>query len=720
MRNAFACALAAVLVFALMLGIACTSKSSEPKPPPIPTADAIEQATAESSGSSETEDTSIPPPTEATAEPERAGFYRNTTYGFSISYPPEWIKDEINTSGLLASFHDPDDTCLIQLFIEYLPEIMTSKDYATLIIDTLEQSLSDFQVLSAGDIDLGGKPGFRHQFTGVESGIRIKAELVSLVRKSHALVIMATSPEPLFDEQKDIIDEIISSFRLEEPKPFGVPRDGSLTLFDTGPRTLDPALLRDATSASYALEVFSGLVTLNQDLQVIPDIAEKWKISTDGKTYTFQLRKGVHFHNGKEVKADDFKYSIERACDPATGSQTAANYLGDIVGVKEKLSGKAAQVSGVKVVDDHTLQLTIDAPKAYFLAKLVHPVSFVTDRENVESGEEWWQTPNGTGPFTIKDWKPDELLILERNDLYYRELPSIKNAVFRLWGGVPMIMYETGEIDIAYASAFDIERVLDPANPLNKELITTPEFSLWYLVFNSDTEPFDDIMVRKAFSHAVDKDKIIRLVLKDMVKRADGILPPGMPGYNEKLKGLEFNPEKAKELLRESKYGSVAHLPPITFTTSGRGEISPINEALIDMWRQVLGVEVSIRQLEPEKYPYVIDAEKDELCDVGWIADYPDPQNFLDSLFHTDSRDNTGEYSNPAIDALLEAAREEMDTNVRLSMYQEIEQLLVDDAACLPLFFSVNYTLVKPYVKGFVPSPMPISWLKYISIQQED
>jgi oligopeptide transport system substrate-binding protein len=180
---------------------------------------------------------------------------------------------------------------------------------------------------------------------------------------------------------------------------------------------------------------------------------------------------------------------------------------------------------------------------------------------------------------------------------------------------------------------------------------------------------------------------------------------------------LGYDPDGAMEALRQSKYGGASNLPPITFTTSGLGSISPIYEAMIAMWRENLGVNVEIRQIEPERYPYVIEEEKDEMFEIGWTADFPDPQNFLDVLFHTGSKNNTGEYSNPAVDAKLDAARREMNESERLRLYQEAEQMLVDDAACLPLFFGYSYVLVKPYVKGYPASPLPIPWLKYISIE---
>jgi len=508
-----------------------------------------------------------------------------------------------------------------------------------------------------------------------------------------------------------------ASQSLSLKKVPGTPEEATLNLFDVGPQTLDPALAREVTSMNYICEIFSGLVSFDPKLNLIPDIASRWEVSEDGRTYIFFLRRGVRFHNGREVKAQDFKYSLERACDPRTGSRTAATYLGDIVGAMEKLAGRAREVRGIKVLDDYTLQITIDAPKVYFLQKLAHPCAYVVDRENVESGADWWRHPNGTGPFKLKKWEKDKLLILERNDSYYGQLPELKQVVFKLWGGVPMMLYEKGEIDLTHVPGVAIERVLDPTNPLHRELVEVPQLSIFYLGFNCARPPFDDPKVRQAFSLAVDKDKIIRLVLKGMVKRADGILPPGLPGYNPDLIGLTYDPERAKQLLQESKYGE--DLPPLILTTAGRGELSNLDGALVDMWRRNLGVEVKVRQLEPEKYAYVLREEKDHMFELGWVADYPDPQNFLDVLFHSGAEENIGEYHNPRFDALLEQARAERDGKARLALYRQAEELLVQDAACLPLFFDVDYVLVKPYVKGFVGTPMPIPWLKYIWLERK-
>jgi oligopeptide transport system substrate-binding protein len=282
-----------------------------------------------------------------------------------------------------------------------------------------------------------------------------------------------------------------------------------------------------------------------------------------------------------------------------------------------------------------------------------------------------------------------------------------------------MTLYETGEIDITGVGLSNIERVLDPRNLLNDELYISPDFSLFYIGFNCAEEPFDDVNIRRAFSYAIDKDKIVELVLKSVVRRADGILPPGMPGYTQYIKGLNYDVDKAKRLIRESKYGNVTNLPPIELTASGWGDASDVEKALVDMWRRNLDVEVAINLWQPEMYSYIIRDEKDDLFTLGWAADYPDPQNFLDVLFHTGGMDNTGEYSNPQVDNWLNQAAVENDSTARFLQYRLAEQKIIDDAAIIPLYFNVSYTVVKPYVKDYPSCPLWIPRLRYVSIEPD-
>ncbi len=494
---------------------------------------------------------------------------------------------------------------------------------------------------------------------------------------------------------------------------------GVLNLWDSGPMTLDPAISSEMTSHTYVMQIFSGLVRLGDNLMPAPDIAESWQRSDDGKTYTFYLRRGIKFHDGKEVTAHDFKYSWNRACHPETGSQTAATYLGDIVGVKDVLEGKATEIAGVEVIDDHTLKVNIDAPKAYFLAKLTYPTAFVVDKANVESGKKWWQKPNGTGPFKLKEWKSDDVLVLEPNEFYYGQPATIKRVDFHLLAGVPMAMYEMGEIDVAEVDENYIDKASDENGSFYKELAIFPELSLFYIGFNTKKPPFDDVNIRQAFCHAINKERIIKLTRKGMTNEANGILPLNMPGYNENLHGLSYDVAKAKSLIASSKYGSAANLPPITITTSGwGGNIPEYLGAIIQDWQKNLGVEVTVRQLEPEIFSYFLKEEVDEMFDTGWIADYPDPQNFLDVLFHSSAEYNTGKYSNPKIDTLLDQAAVEPDENTRFTTYQQAEQLLVDEAACLPLWFGKTYLLIKPYVKNYRLDPQGIPTLSKVYLEE--
>ncbi len=490
-----------------------------------------------------------------------------------------------------------------------------------------------------------------------------------------------------------------------------------LNLAGSEPITLDPAVSGESTSHQFITQIYSGLMRLDENLNPVPDIAESYQVSQDGKTYTFKLREKVKFQNGTAVTAKDLKYSWERACNPKTGSNTAVTYLGDVSGVREMLSGKTNALSGLRVVSDYTLEVTIDAPKSYFLSKLTYPTTFVVDKASVERGGEWWRKPNGTGPFKLKEWQVRKTIVLERNSLYYGAVAQVDSVVFQFYTGVPIDLYETDKVDAADVYASYIDKASDKEGPFFSELRTEPELSFYYIGFNAAKPPFDDAKIRQAFSMAIDKEKLVRIIFRNTVKPADGILPPGIPGYNSELDGLKFDVSRAKELIAKSKYGDVSKLPPITLTTSGYGGlISSDLEAIIAELRQNLGVEVKVRQLETERFLYYLKDELDEMYDMGWIADYPHPQDFLDILFRSGADYNYGGYNNPVVDSLLSEAAVTKDSAASLAIYREIEQELVSDAACLPLWFGQNYYLVKPYVSGYKINPLGLISLNTVSL----
>jgi oligopeptide transport system substrate-binding protein len=261
-----------------------------------------------------------------------------------------------------------------------------------------------------------------------------------------------------------------------------------------------------------------------------------------------------------------------------------------------------------------------------------------------------------------------------------------------------------------------MDRVTDEAGPFHDQLSLVPELSFYYIGFNTQEPPFDDVNIRRAFSLAIDKEKLISLVYVGTMQTAYGALPPGIPGYNDELVGLEYDAEEARALIAQSSYGDASNLPPITLTVGGwGGGITSDIEALVYQWRENLGVDVTVRQIAPERFLYHLDEEIDEMFYGGWIADYPHPHNFLEILFGSGAENNYGGYSNPDFDALLATAAE-TDYEASLPLYQQAEQMLVDDAACLPLCFGRNYFLVKPYVSGFKLNVLGFAMLNEVTV----
>ncbi|MBM11748.1 MAG: ABC transporter substrate-binding protein [Chloroflexi bacterium] len=500
----------------------------------------------------------------------------------------------------------------------------------------------------------------------------------------------------------------------------GSPMDGGVFYrLGNEPSTLDPHLTTDVASAVYAVEIFSGLMTINPDLAIVGDLAEGWDVSPDGTATTFRLRPGAKFHDGKPVTARDVKWSLERAADPATEAFNASVFLGDILGVDQKLAGAATTVSGVQVIDDRTLTITTDAPKAYFLSKMTYPVSFVLDQDNVQTGPAWILKPNGTGPFKLAEYSPGEVLRLTRFDGYHLGPAKLDEVEFLLSGGSSMLMYENDEIHVTDIDFSLLPGFSDQSNPLSADMQQAPpQFDVDYFGFNTTEPPFDDVKVRQAFNYAIDRQTLVTALLQDLVVPAAGILPPGFPGFNPNLEGYSYDPAKARQLISESKYRSGSDMPRITLTVPGSfgAPISPSIEALLAMWQEHLDVEIGVLQTEWAIFLEDLHQNRFQMYGgLGWVADYPDPENFLDVLFHSESNNNQAQYSNSQVDLLLERARVERDETARFDLYRQAEAIIVDDAAWVPLWHSNGGAiLVKPQVRDYFLFPLIIAKYRYI------
>ncbi len=502
-------------------------------------------------------------------------------------------------------------------------------------------------------------------------------------------------------------------------------RGGVFNTLWSDPPTMDPHLVTDGTSYGIVIEVFSGLVRLGADTlnPFEPDLAESWSVLEGGTVYEFKLRNDLKFSNGDPVTAQDFKWSFERAAHPDTASTVAEEFLGDIVGIQDIVDGNATSASGIEVIDERTLRLTIDAPKAYFIAKLTYPTAFVLNKNNVESlGRNWTDDPVSTGPFTLKEYRIGQRIRLARNDNFWDRTAYLDEVVFNLAGGVSMAMYENDEIDITSVGLADLERVQDPTEEINKDLVEVPpNFAVSYVGFNINEAPFDDANFRQALNHAVDKQLIADQVFSNLVKPAYGVIPPGFPGYSAEIKGLEFDADLARDLLAQSAYADPETRPRIVLTVPGTGGSPGLTtEVIADMWRQNLGIEIEIQQVEWATY--IQDLHRGRLqawSGLSWQADYPDPQTFIDVLFRSTSAINYGGYANDQVDQFVVSAQTEQDATKRTQYYNDAEQIVINDAAWLPLWWGVDSkALVKPWVQDYQFSSLTIAKFKDVWIDK--
>ena len=643
---------------------------------------------------------------------EIVGLYENTSEGFSVVLPDGWVgqenEDNFPLLSTLGGEEDAEGNSPVRGQVWVIPRGDDSSAQAW-----IEGELAGLPVVRSEPRSYADAESAHQLFTSrpTESGEALVDLWTAVARGSQMFLLRVQTVEPDWATYETEVNAFTDSFALQAPMPFGTSRDDSLFQYWGEILTLDPALSRSGAGDILG-GIFSGLVKLDTDLQVVADMAESWEVSDNNTVFTFTLRDNARFHDGRTVTAADVKYSWERALHPDLESPVAYTYLGDIVGAQAMVDGEAETLEGVEVLDDRTLRVTITDPFSYFLSKLTYPTSFVVDRANVETGGDWTDAPNGTGAFKLKVWEKDRLLILERNEDWYGGAPVLAHVVYRIFAGIPMQMYENGEIDLTNIYVNNIDRARDPANDLSNELVEGTSLCTSYLGFNVSHPPFDDPRVRQALALAMEADKQLEVTFKGLATRAAGFVPPGMFAHNGTLVPSVFDLETARELLRESRYSGAENLPRITSYAN--------DDAIHWAWREHLGLEVeAVDVFEFSDFLQRLDNEEYGVFTAGWCADYPDPQNFLHVLFHSESAENRFGYENKDVDALLEDAAVESDPDRRAGLYQLAEQMVLDDWVAVPLRHNNDYLLVRPYVKGFELTPIGVSQLENISIERE-
>ncbi|MGH7383019.1 MAG: ABC transporter substrate-binding protein [Candidatus Methylomirabilales bacterium] len=486
-----------------------------------------------------------------------------------------------------------------------------------------------------------------------------------------------------------------------------LPRRGGTyhyTLGPSDPPSLDPIHITDTVSHAVASELYDGLVTFDRDLKVQPAIARRWVVSGDGRTYTFDLRSEVRFHNGRSVTAEDFRYSFERLLHPETQSERTW-ILEKLQGAREFMAGKTRRVTGIEILGPHKLQLTLERPFAPFLALLAYPAASVVPREETARwGRQFSTHPMGTGPFRFREWRHDDRVVLDANPDYFQGAPHLDRIVFRV---IPDEMTRFQEFKAGNLEHTDVPTGLfqmvrnDPM--LSRMLFSGPSLGINAIQFNLERPPFrGNPKLRQAFNYIVDKEAVAAVILEKRVMPARSILPPGMMGHNRDLQGYPYNKAHARRLLAEAGHEGGKDLPPLTLHYNTGLVNRKIAEFVQGMLREI-GVTVALREMDWPAYLNLVDRGDVQLFRLGWLADYPDPENFLTVLFHSrnkGSKGNLSRYVNPRVDALLDRADGGLDPAERTRLYREAEKIIVEDAPWIFLHYYSTDVLIQPRVKG--------------------
>ncbi len=462
-------------------------------------------------------------------------------------------------------------------------------------------------------------------------------------------------------------------------------------------------MVQDVDTSDLITNIYEGLVAYGDKNTIEPRLAESYSSSDGGKTWIFKIRSGAKFQNGRQVTAEDFSWSLDRNCSKEISSPTAKDYLSDIVGVEDRLSGKTNHIAGVKVIDSSTLQIQLDKPRAYFIGKLTYPCAFALCKEAVGSGI--IDKPSqvvGAGPFKIDSYLPEQQVTLVPNLAYYMgkpkvgriERPIIKDAATRL------NKFKAGELDILTLDRKNIPGVVK--DPVLKPLLQLqPRPAVYYLGLNENQcVALRNVHVRRAIAMAVDRTRISQDLLGNMPE-ARGLVSPGVMGYRGDYKGLPYDPAGAKAELALAGFPGGKGLPPIELAFREQtGDSQIVCEALQQSLKQTLGITVNIRTMEWGALLHARNVNKLDMYFLSWYADYLDPQNFLSFLFLSDAKLNHDAYKNSEFDALCHQADQIMDEAKRIEIYHKAEDILVQDAARVPIYYQVDPVLVSTRVKG--------------------
>lgn len=511
--------------------------------------------------------------------------------------------------------------------------------------------------------------------------------------------------------------------------------------------TLDPAKAYDTNSIPYVRVLYRGLVDYDDNANIVNEIAKTRTVSPDGLTYRFVLRDDVHFHSGRRVVADDFRYALERVLDPATASDGMALFA-MIDGAEEYTKAKEKHntereklrnstssalisivqpVRGIEVKSDDEIIFHLKRADATFLNYLALPFAYAVNREHVEqlkkSGKALSEHPDGNGPFIFEEWVHDAHLRFRRNPHYFRrDLPRSDRLEVQMQipAALQTMLFEQGRIDTLNLSDVPapefIRMTKDPQwKPFT---LHAPMMDIRYLCMNTELKPFDNVLVRRAMNHAINTERIASFQA-GRAQAAPGILPPGMPAYNPKIFHYAYDPDKARELFKQAGYEKGFPQRITLWCASDTAWIAMAAQSIQQDLKKV-GIDIDLKMVTYAE----LKAKGGQrgglaLSIMGWYQDFTDPSNFLDVLLNgkaitPEASNNRAFYSNPKVNALLDRALVETNRAKRLQMYADAETLIMKDAPWVCLVHTENYAAHQPWVSGFSLHPMWSQRYEYI------
>ena len=481
------------------------------------------------------------------------------------------------------------------------------------------------------------------------------------------------------------------------------------------PAQMDPITYSEIVSGRIMRTMYEGFTATTDDGHNVPALATGWEKLPSGPGFRFHLRQGVTFHSGRPFTAKDVKYTLEELLRPGSKGGIGASYLAGIVGAAALKDGSAKELAGVTIVDDHTVDIAFTKPDVLFP---IYPISFMDSGIVAELGPDWMTKASaGTGPFRFRQWRRSVSVDLEANRSYWGGAPAIDGVSFLIVpnADTALSQYDAGELDFVDVYAAAIRRVLRD-DRYARELIQVPRAQSTYLAMNQNLyAPFKDRRVREAISLSIDRAGMIKGLYGGAAFMLNGVVTPGVPGFNPNLPVPRYDPVRAKALMAEAGFPGGSGLPPveISSTESYKDELT----YYANQFQRVLGLPVTVKVVERATLIRAMNAGEVAFFPWGWTVDYPDAADYLSLMWYSSSPYNRGRWKNAQYDALIDQALATADETKRFALYFQAEQILMDDWAIAPTPITASVALRKPNVHNVTLTPFGFSDFNRITIE---